>query len=105
MWSSSNWEKIHAAVSGLKTDRAIATGTCRTGSPPIRRPSPVKGGRAAPRVDGPHSRSRALSKKPVQSPRIDVEIIFAAKDRNLRADVDNVASLILEALRDIVYPR
>ena len=33
--------------------------------------------------------ARSVFKKPVQSPRIDIEIIFAAKDRNLRADVDN----------------
>ena len=47
--------------------------------------------------------ARAVFKKPAQSPRIDVEIIFAAKDRNLRADVDNVAKPILDALKGIVY--
>ena len=47
--------------------------------------------------------ARSVFKKPIQSPRIDVEIIFAAKERNLRADVDNVAKPILDALKDIVY--
>lgn len=47
--------------------------------------------------------ARSVFKKPIQSPRIDVEIIFAAKDRNLRADVDNVAKPILDALKNIVY--
>ena len=44
-----------------------------------------------------------MLKKPLESPRIDIEIIFAAKERNLRADVDNVAKPILDALKDIVY--
>ena len=47
--------------------------------------------------------ARSVLKKPLQSPRIDIEIVFAAKDRNLRADVDNVAKPILDALKDIVY--
>ena len=40
---------------------------------------------------------------PLKSPRLDVDIIFAAKNRNLRADVDNVAKPILDALKGIVY--
>jgi hypothetical protein len=47
--------------------------------------------------------ARCVFEKPVQSPRIDIAIIFAAKDRNLRADVDNVAKPILDASKDIVY--
>lgn len=47
--------------------------------------------------------ARAVFKKPLESPRIDVEIVFAAEDRNLRADVDNVAKPILDALKDIAY--
>jgi Holliday junction resolvase RusA-like endonuclease len=41
--------------------------------------------------------------EPLQSPRIDIDIIFAAKNRNLRADVDNVAKPVLDALKGVVY--
>ena len=41
--------------------------------------------------------------RPLQSPRIDIDIIFAAKNSNLRADVDNVAKPILDALKGVVY--
>lgn len=37
------------------------------------------------------------------SGRIDIEIIFAAKDRLLRPDVDNVAKPILDALNGVLY--
>ncbi len=41
--------------------------------------------------------------KPLKSYRIDIEIIFGAKNRNLRADVDNVAKFILDGLKGILY--
>jgi Holliday junction resolvase RusA-like endonuclease len=41
--------------------------------------------------------------EPLTSYRIDVEIIFGAQNRNLRADVDNVAKLILDGPRGILY--
>ena len=39
---------------------------------------------------------------PTKSPRIDIEIFFAAK-RTMRADVDNVIKPILDALIGVVY--
>lgn len=48
------------------------------------------------------SRSRCV-RETAQSPSIDVEIIVAAKDRNLRADVDYVAKPILDALKGNVH--
>jgi hypothetical protein len=41
--------------------------------------------------------------KPLKTPRIDIDIVFACKDRNLRADVDNVAKPVLDALKDVLY--
>jgi Holliday junction resolvase RusA-like endonuclease len=40
---------------------------------------------------------------PSESNRIDVEILFASKERSLRADVDNVAKPVLDALKDVLY--
>jgi hypothetical protein len=39
----------------------------------------------------------------MRSHRLDVEIVFAAKNRTLRADVDNIAKPILDALKSIAY--
>ena len=44
-----------------------------------------------------------IIRTPLRSRRIDIEIVFAAKDRTLRPDVDNVAKPILDALKDVVY--
>src|SRR5207245_1446076 len=40
---------------------------------------------------------------PLQSTRLDIDIIFAARDRLVRPDVDNVAKPILDALKDVLY--
>lgn len=45
----------------------------------------------------------AVVTRPSKSPRLDVEIVFASKDRNLRADVDNVAKPVLDALKGVAY--
>jgi hypothetical protein len=41
--------------------------------------------------------------KPLKGSRIDVEIVYGAEDRKLRADVDNVAKPILDAFKGVVY--
>lgn len=40
---------------------------------------------------------------PSKSNRLDIDIIFASKDRSLRADVDNIAKPVLDALKDVLY--
>ena len=40
---------------------------------------------------------------PLRSGRLDIDIIFAAKDRLLRPDVDNIAKPILDALKGVIY--
>jgi Holliday junction resolvase RusA-like endonuclease len=40
---------------------------------------------------------------PSKSNRLDVEILFASKERSLRADVDNIGKPVLDALKDVVY--
>ena len=41
--------------------------------------------------------------QPLRSRRIDVDILFSAKAGTARADVDNVAKPVLDALKGIVY--
>ena len=41
--------------------------------------------------------------EPLRGGRLDIEIVFAARDRFLRPDVDNVAKPILDALKDVLY--
>lgn len=45
----------------------------------------------------------AAVSKPSDSNRIDIDIIFASKDRSLRADVDNIGKPVLDALKDVLY--
>jgi len=53
------------------------------------------------------ARIRASAAKQIQRPlntnRIDIDVIFSAKVGTVRADVDNVAKPILDALKGVVY--
>lgn len=67
------------------------------------KPRSLQSGSRARYMTGIRREAAKQISKPLASGRIDIDVLFSAKAGNPRADVDNVAKPVLDALKGVVY--